>query len=245
MKVDIYHLYHSGVAVEFEDNLFVFDYYKDSPSRGSKGIKAGIIDSDYLIDKNVYVFVSHSHYDHFNPVIFNWLENNDSINYILSSDVKTNKQINNLYQMEKDQELKLAAVKVRTLGSTDRGVSFLVKIADFNIFHSGDLNWWHWSSFSAKELKKEEVDYKQEVDKLKGQEVDIAFVPVDPRLREHYYLAGDYFINTLKPKLFIPLHFQDRFSITEKFADKMKNLPDLQTRIAIINKPGEKIGYEL
>ncbi len=71
-------------------------------------------------------------------------------------------------------------------------------------------------------MEREEEDYKQEIDKLKGEEIDVAFVPVDPRLKEYYYLAGEYFIENIEPDVFVPIHFWGKFEIVLDFADKMK-----------------------
>ena len=57
-------LKHSGFYLELDDCILVFDYYQDPE---------GILDS-LLADtvKDVYFFVSHRHYDHFNPKLQNF-----------------------------------------------------------------------------------------------------------------------------------------------------------------------------
>lgn len=222
--VDVYHLYHSGVAVETENNFFIFDYYRDSSAGEERKLKNGVIEPGEIKEKrkNVYVFVSHSHGDHYNPVIFEWERKLPEINYILSNDINsiTGK---NRYSLSPDQELTVNNIEVKTFGSTDRGVSFLVREKGITIFHAGDLNWWHWESFTTSELKKEEKDYKREITKIKNHDINLAFVPVDPRLNEHYYLAGEYFINKVKPDYFFPIHFSSDYKITDTFANRFDN----------------------
>lgn len=221
-NVKVYHLYHSGVAVEVSDLFLLFDYYYDQPLGRKRNLGNGVVTAADLKQKEkVYVFVSHGHSDHFNAVIFDWNQEVENINYILSDDVYQKQKGENLYYTTKDEKLKFEDLDIKTFGSTDRGISFLVKTETINIFHAGDLNWWHWKSFSEKQLKEEERDFKREVDKLKAERIDIAFVPVDPRLEEYYYLAGEYFVHTIKPEVIIPIHFSDKYEITEKFASKM------------------------
>ncbi|HLV09877.1 MAG TPA: MBL fold metallo-hydrolase [Halanaerobiales bacterium] len=236
----IYHLYHSGVALEIDDVLLVFDYYNDSSEEIKPGLASGVIRGEHLKKyDNVYVFVSHSHKDHYNPVIFQWQEYNPFTYYILSNDIKTDHEKKVTYVKNGDY-LVLNDLKITTYGTTDLGVSFLVKYNGLSIFHAGDLNWWHWNSFSREQLLEEERGFKGEVIKLKDEIIDIAFVPVDPRLEENYYLAGEYFIEQIKPSLFVPIHFADNYGITEEFAERIKSQ---DTEIAVIRERGQKISY--
>ncbi|MFW5981897.1 MAG: MBL fold metallo-hydrolase [Halanaerobiaceae bacterium] len=247
--IEIFHLYHSGVALIIDDSLLIFDYYNDKidndkSDNNERSLRTGVIDKNDLRRFNqIYVFVSHRHSDHYNPVIFDWVKANPDIYYILSSDIQLDMgKLKNLedkvFFTDKDSSLELDNLYIETYGSTDLGVSFLLQINNFNIFHAGDLNWWHWKSFSSDELKKEEEDYKSEINKLKGKNINIAFVPVDPRLEEYYYLAGEYFIQEIHPELFVPIHFADNYEISKEFADKIKSS---QTEIAMIKGRGDSI----
>ncbi|GAB6138459.1 MBL fold metallo-hydrolase [Halanaerobaculum tunisiense] len=238
METNIYHLYHSGLAVETENYLLVFDYYNDTPANGNRTISQGVMTREKLAEKeNVLVFVTHSHHDHFNPVIFDWATNREDIKYILSSDLPVSAQ-ENYFKVAKYQNIEVAGAQIETYGTTDQGLSFYVEVDGFNIFHSGDLNWWHWKKFTPAERKREEEDYKAEVAKLEGKAIDFACVPVDPRLEEYYYLAGEYFAQTIKPELIIPIHFSDNYQIT---ADFRAQISDLAVEAAEINERGEKL----
>lgn len=253
MTAEIYHLFHSGTAVKFQNKLYIFDYYKDEPDfkaaeNGSlSALEKGVVRKDSFENiEAAYIFVSHSHHDHFNKVIFDWEAYCQSCSYILAEQVKLEAELSskdNLYQIDLDQELKLQDLTVKTYGSTDEGVSFLIKADGLNIFHAGDLNWWKWKKFTPRVQQREEREFKREIKKLKGKKIDIAFVPVDPRLEENYYLAGKYFIDEIKPKIFIPIHFSSNFEITKEFKLKMA-AADYETEIIEINKRGEKIFYK-
>ena len=247
MQTEIYHLFHSGTAVRAQNKLFVFDYFKDQPEQKNalqSSLEQGVIREESFKNINeVFVFVSHSHHDHYNRVIFEWEKYCDQINYILAAEVNPELELknkNNLFLMEKDEKLQLENINISSYGSTDKGVSFLVELDNLIIFHAGDLNWWKWKKFSEKVQKREEREYKNEVDKLKGKQIDIAFVPVDPRLEEHYYLAGEYFISEITPSLFVPTHFADNYNVTKFFKERFNSN---QTRVAEITEPGEKILY--
>jgi len=221
----------------------IFDYYHDIPPEGKeRSIGNGVLTEDiFKTDKEIYVFVTHSHSDHYNPIIFNWQSINPNITYILSSDIKLTEPKKNCHFIDKYEGIELNGLSVEAFGSTDRGISFYIEIDDINIFHSGDLNWWHWKEFSSDKQIQEELDFKNELKYLGDKDIDIAFVPVDPRLEEFYYLAGKYFAETVKPKLLIPMHFGDNLSITDIFAEEIKDIP---VSAPIIQRRGQIITYE-
>lgn len=205
MKIE--YIYHSGFSLETENYFLVFDYY-----RGDIELK----------DKPTYVFCTHDHPDHFNPEIFNWAKGKSNILYILSSDIENTPPVKATF-IDPYEEFIINDLHIKTFGSTDKGVSFLIQVDKKNIFFAGDLNWWHWKDNTDAEKYQEEKDFKAEINKIKGNNIDLAFFPVDPRLEEYYYLGGDYFINEIQPKVFVPIHFGDNYEITKKFINKMKD----------------------
>ena len=221
MKIE--YIYHSGFSLETENYFLVFDYY-----RGDIELK----------DKPTYVFCTHDHPDHFNPEIFNWAKGKSNILYILSSDIENTPPVKATF-IDPYEEFIINDLHIKTFGSTDKGVSFLIQVDKKNIFFAGDLNWWHWKDNTDAEKYQEEKDFKAEINKIKGNNIDLAFFPVDPRLEEYYYLGGDYFINEIQPKVFIPIHFGDNYEITKKFINKMK---DSSTYIVEITSENQIIG---
>ena len=139
MKAKVWYLAHSGFAVQTESSFLIFDYYLDEPKGGT--IEQGVIDPKELAEKNVIVFVSHNHDDHFNPVIFEWQKTIPNIRYILSNDIP---EIPNAIMIGPDDTVEQEDLVVKTYRSTDEGVAFLVQIDGLAIYHAGDLNWWHW-----------------------------------------------------------------------------------------------------
>lgn len=224
IKAKIHYIYHSGFALETQNSFLIFDYYKHP------NLDEGLITEDILTPENlrskkkVFVFSSHSHGDHFNPEILNWEQYNDNTKYILSSDIEISNLKPNYTIISEGEEKFIKDIYVKAYGSTDIGISFLVKVDGLTIFHAGDLNWWHWKEDSLEERTLAEKSFKENIEILKSQvsNIDIAFFPVDSRLEEFYYLGGEYFLKAFHPKLFIPMHFGDDFSVTKTFAEKFK-----------------------
>ncbi|MDR7871143.1 MAG: MBL fold metallo-hydrolase [Tissierellaceae bacterium] len=207
LNLTVEYIHHSCFTVEIGDKILVFDYFK-----GDINLK----------DKEIYVFASHDHGDHFSPKILEWKKDFKNINYILSDDIKVEED-ENITFMAPYKEKTINNIKIKTFGSTDKGVSFLVSVDGVNIFHAGDLNWWYWDDDTELEKINMENSFKIKVKRLKesGIDIDLAFFPVDPRLEEYFHLGGQYFIEEIKPKYFFPMHAWDKYEISKKFIHKM------------------------
>ncbi|MCE5285798.1 MAG: MBL fold metallo-hydrolase [Pelosinus sp.] len=219
-KAKITYLFHSCFAVETANHLLIFDYYQPKVSTKPDGKITG---ETLKTKKNVYVFSSHSHADHFDPVIFKWAKDNPSITYLLSSDI-THLAGDNYHFLAPYQAYTTAELTVKAFGSTDIGVSFLTQTDGLTIFHAGDLNWWHWKGDTKPNQQAAEKLFKTEIAKLAGANIDIAFFPVDRRLEEFYAQGAQYFAAKLQPRLLLPMHFGRDFAATAAFA-KILNGP--------------------
>lgn len=237
--VKINYLFNSGFAMETERHLLIFDYYKDSAVSGEKIRANGAIgEEDLKISKDIIVLSSHSHQDHFNPVILDWKDVRPDIKYVLSSDIEVIKKDENIKFISAYEELQFGDIYIKTYSSTDIGISFLVKVDGITVFHAGDLNWWYWWDDTEGEIQQAERWFKDEVNKIKGDEIDIAFFPVDPRLEHNYCVGGEHFIREINPQVFIPMHFGENYQITENFAERMKAS---NSRVVVIKNRGQEI----
>ncbi len=201
------YLSHSGFLVEMDDACFLFDYYKgEIPDIDSK--------------KQLFVFVSHGHYDHYKKEIFRLAEREKETYYILPEEIKIPKEPkvkeDRLILTVQGGEYEAAGCKIRTLRSTDEGVAYLVSYRGKRIYHAGDLNWWHWEEEEEPFNRMMRRNYQREIDKLDHMEIDAAFVPVDPRLGEQYCWGLDYFMRQTRTKNVFPMHFWGEYEIFDR-----------------------------
>ena len=164
--MEIRYLFHSGFAVDTGAHLLIFDYYKDTP-RGGK-LADGVIDPAEISGRDVVVFASHSHGDHYSPVIFGWRGALPRVRYVLSDDIRTREEA---FRIGPGETLDLGDLSVRALRSTDAGAAFLVRTDGKTVFHAGDLNWWHWNGESRAYNDDMGRRYREQIDLLQGEEL--------------------------------------------------------------------------
>ena len=202
----ITHYYHSGFSVAGQKTLLVFDYWRGE--RGELTPALQITPEKLQRFERVFVFISHEHIDHLDPIVFSWSKD-ANVSYIVSSDMPVGTRGK---RMAPGDELKLSdEVTVTAFDSTDLGVSFLVDFGGIRIFHAGDLNFWHWREESTmQEIEEAEAEFRKAVQPLARETVDIAFFPVDPRQGAMFEAGANYFILTVKPRILIPMHYFHR-----------------------------------
>lgn len=220
----ITYIYHSCCAIEFSKFSVIIDYYIDPLKEGEE---AGWVEKHLLQnDKPLYVLCTHSHSDHFNEEVLSWDAKKDNITYIFSKEVAETLKDNPLLKdekityLDKFEEYKDKNIKVQAFGSTDEGGSFYMEHERKKIFHAGDLNNWHWNE----EVPRDEAfvfenQYICELELLSEQvkKVDIAMFPLDPRLGKDFMRGGEQFVNKIKTKNFLPLHFGDNYELIQQF----------------------------
>lgn len=213
--MNVTYLKHSGFMVESRKYIYLFDYID------------GNIDKAIKSDKKIYVMVSHVHEDHFSKIIFDIAAKHDNVTYILSYDVvkkikknavlsKMTEQLN-IIRVQAHEKYKIDDIVVETLKSTDEGVAFIVSEKDGTIYHAGDLNWWHWEGEPKCWNRNMEVNFKREIDSMRGRKIDIAFIPLDPRQEDAYYLGMNYFIKNVGANEIYPMHFWGEPRIIDRY----------------------------
>ncbi len=227
----IYH-YNSGFSVQVGSTLLIFDYWEGENRRLAD---VGRITPKTLAPfEKIYVFISHAHPDHLDPIVYTWEQEGLPITYIVSSDMPVGtrgKRIAPLQEKRFDGNM-----SVKAFESTDLGVSFLVTIYGMTIFHAGDLNLWHWRQESSlREIEAAEECFYKAMEPIKGEKIDVAMFPVDPRQGMMYDAGANHFILTMKPRLFIPMHWQDRPEVAIDFARRAKTS---LTEVLALVKPG-------
>ena len=202
---------HSGFAVETEKSVYIFDYFKGELP-------------DIPADKPVIVFASHSHPDHYNPQVFERLKAKgvepSGMKAVLGKDIRENKYPDGVPVIKARAHMSFSledGTLVETLLSTDQGVAFLLTTSEGVIYHAGDLNDWYWEGEPDQDNRTMTGRYRAEIDRIKGRNVDIAFVPLDPRQEKDYARGMLYFLKQVPAKHVFPMHYWDRPKIMETF----------------------------
>lgn len=245
-KAHIYYLFHSGFAVRTDRHLLVFDYYLDTPVNGKNGLDAGVITPEVLQSlgegMETLVFSSHKHHDHYNPVILKWAQHVKGIRYVLSDDIKITQPSKNVLLLHPGSIYEESGMRISVLDSTDEGAAFLIEIDGLAVFHAGDLNWWHWEGEPEEENRLMGENYRKQIDRLIGRPVDLAFIPVDPRLEDQYLWGLDYFMKTVGAQKVFPMHFGNEYGIFERLRTDPAAAAYLD-RIAEIQHRGQHFTY--
>lgn len=222
MKVT--YLNHSGFLLEWEHSYWIFDYYKGSIPKLDPA-------------KDILVFSSHSHHDHFNSEIFALLAEYPSVTYIFSNEIRrTCKKLSlstdiNFLKSRTDSCITTPngeTLSIHTLRSTDCGCAFFIEYNDKTIYHAGDLHWWYWEGEDSSWNKKMTADYKKEMEYLKNKKIDIAFTPLDPRQEKDYALGINYFLANTHTSHLFPMHFWDDFNIIKQYQQE-NSIPEATT----------------
>lgn len=207
------YIYHSGFSIECNDFSILIDYYKDTEDTYVK---------NHRFPGKFYILSSHSHQDHFNPEILLWKRKRPDIQYLLSYDIKEKCPFipEDTVFLEKGEIYKDNLLEVKAYGSTDIGISFLIKADGKTIFHAGDLNNWHWNEESTlKEIEAAQKSYLSELQKIASENpsIDVVLFPIDSRLGKDYMLGAEQFLSKIKVGLFAPMHFWGQYADANKF----------------------------
>ena len=211
--VTIDYIGHSGFLAETEEVLMLFDYYQGDLS---------MLD-EKPAGKPLFVFASHVHGDHFNPQIFDLAKGERNVTYLLSFDIRKSSRMPEVRGLKvsfldagKSYEISGLGT-VETLLSTDEGVAFLVETGSAVIYHAGDLNWWDWEEADPDIKALREKRYTDEIKKLAGRRIDIAFAVLDDRLGAGELNGLNRFLSICDPAYVLPMHFWQDGSVVERF----------------------------
>ena len=177
----------------------------------------------FNIDENYndadFVFITHSHYDHYSKEDLSKVINSKTI-IIASEDIKEE----GFFNVIPNKEYEIAGLKFFTVRAYNKEkefhpkennwVGYVINIENILYYIAGD------------------TDGLEENENLK---VDIAFVPVGGKYTMDYLEAAD-FINKLKPKIVIPTHYGSIVGSKEeglKFKEKLESL-NKDTKVKIM-----------
>ena len=237
IRLKITYIHHSSFSVELENAVILFDYFKGTLPEFPAG-------------KPLFIFASHFHADHYAPVIFQLGEKRENVFYILSKEI--GKKIPEEYRKRYKDRMRLVkagerfclniseeSLIVETFHSTDEGVAFWLSCEGKEIYHAGDLNNWWWEGEDMAWNRNMAASYKQEMKKLSGRTADLAFIPVDPRLGQWFYLGAAGFMEQADTKWIFPMHFWEDYTIIPKLIEHSSS-EGWRDRIVEIHKEGEE-----
>ncbi len=203
---------HSGFLLEWDSCYWLFDYYIGEIPELDTG-------------KRVFVFASHNHKDHWNPKVLDLSRKHPNVHYVLSSDInlpEADRVSRTVTLVEPEKEYELVdgqghPIRLTTLKSTDAGVAFLLEYLGKRVYHAGDLNHWVWKGEPEEYNREMTAAFEEQMDRLKDTVIDLAFVPLDPRQEEYYYLGLEGLLKKAKVKRVFPMHFGRNFGVIEQY----------------------------
>ena len=224
----ITYIHHSSFLVELKQLSLLFDYFQ-----GDVKLPEG---------KPAVIFASHRHGDHFSPVIFDFAKERQDVYYVLSDDIWEKRTPSGLRERilfaGPGQEFSLpwlSGISVRTFKSTDEGVAFLIRSPEGVIYHAGDLNNWQWEGEPRDWNRNMEVNYRRQLEAMKNEKIDVAFVPLDPRQGKDFYRGMDDFMKMVGAARVFPMHCWDDFTVISRLK-AMEESKDYRDRIMEIGR---------
>ncbi len=236
---------HSGFSCAMDGVLLIFDYWLGEHQELPESRR---ITLDMLRQyKEIYVFITHSHPDHFDPVVYSWWRDDPRlpITYIVSDELPKGSWGRAMRPGE--HSVLSERAEVTAFDSTDLGVSFLVTLDGIRIFHAGDLNFWHWREEStAQEIAEAEEDFHNACRPIEREVrehgvFDLCFFPLDPRQGSLYDAGANYFVMSVKPRLLVPMHFWERGQLISEY---VRHNRSRSTEMIALTHPGDTMTLE-
>ena len=223
---------HSGFLLELPSATLLFDWSEGELPTLRPG-------------RPLLVFASHHHEDHFRPAIFQL----GAAAFLLGKDVRMSARDRERWGVSPEAAARcvtlgggrrlepLPGVQVETLTSTDEGVAFLVTADGQTVFHAGDLNWWHWGGEDVSWNTEMALHFQEFTAPLRGKHIDLAMLPLDPRLGRDGFRGPRYFLELADIARALPMHQWQDFGFTAKF---LEEFPQFAGRVVPISHVGQE-----
>ena len=79
-------------------------------------------------------------------------------------------------------------------------------------------------------------EYKYQIKKLENKDLNLAFVPMDPRLGEYQFLGIEYFLTHTNAEYVFPMHMWQDYSGIQKFLRRIKDPKQAERIVEIVQK---------
>jgi ankyrin repeat protein/L-ascorbate metabolism protein UlaG (beta-lactamase superfamily) len=235
-EASVWYLGHSGWAIETPHHFLIFDYFTDPRAPDTPSLCNGCIVPAALAGKQVTVFASHEHQDHYHAPIFEWRAQIPRITYVMGFRPPDATG----YEYVAPHETRdIGGVKVTAIPANDSGEGFWVEVDGLTLFHAGD------HACRTRDLS---GNYTPEIQFLaaRGVRPDIAFLPISGCNfgdQVAVKVGTEYTLETLKPKLFLPMHAGRQ--TTTRYRDFIDACGDRfpQTRMPTLYCAGDHFTY--
>lgn len=232
----IWYLGHCGFAVRTARHLLIFDYQerrdgpvpREHPADG--GLDRGWIDPAEIRNDRVRVFVTHSHQDHFDPVVLERTSAAADVQYFFGWSAMTADRTHHM--LEGPRATSAAdGLEITTINSHHSGVpevAFLVRVDGLVIYHNGDYQ----GAYEA------DYPYLQKV----AAGIDLAFVPGVSREGLRYTDQNRDLFERFRPKAVFPMHAEAGAQMYKEFANAFRQrVPGLP--VMIPERLGQRFDY--
>ncbi len=239
MDCRVTYIYHNCFVLDLGVRTFLFDCPADSHLQPAA--RAGMRSA--IRGKDLYVFVTHGHEDHFNPDLPIFTNEAAQVHYVFSDD------IDDMYPesvpagtlvVEPDGEYEAWGMEISTLMSNDLGVAFIIHVDGQVVYYGGDLAEWRWDDAGPRDQEFAVSFFEKALERISKQRVDIAFSNVDKRLSN--LTGGVKFVRKVEPGLFVPMH---AFGNTDWLDDFRQKLGPDETDVFYYTKSGESLNFKL
>ncbi len=202
-EAHIWYLGHCGWAVKTRTKLLIFDYWNYDVEPTEPVLANGHINTEEISGLDVYVFVSHAHYDHFDKIILEWEKSVPEIKYIFGWDEYEDKYTN--FNWTRGTKI-IDDVEITYINSDlDKEGAFFVSVDGLKIYHGGD---YYFSETDSGNLKFLEDNYVK---------ADIAFIECG------FENIAETTIYALNPSVMFSMHFRHAEQRYKDFASKVGN----------------------
>lgn len=225
---------HSCFQIEDAQCVFLFDWFDE---------QLPVLDGR----KMIYILNSHKHADHYNASLLQLADQYERIQFVFSREIKMPKEDARFLPVKRNGSYELAGpvpLHLETLPSTDIGVAFLLQYGRQVFYHAGDLNWWSWSGESYSWNRNMEARFQQIMQRLEGMAIDLAFVPLDPRLEERFSWGFDYFLQHTQASYVFPMHLWGQLDTIARWKELPQN-SKYQQCVQDIQWQGQKFMIQL
>lgn len=234
-EATVWYLGHCGFAIRTARHLLIFDYQekRDGPQPrtlpAAGGLDRGWVDPAQIARDRVRVFVSHSHDDHFDPVVFGWRKTVPDIAYYFGWNASNDPA--NHYLVGPRATCAGDGLEIITINSHHSGVpevGFLVKVDGLAIYHNGDYR----------------MDYQADFPYLQAHaaRLDLAFVLGVSDESIQYGRQNRDLFDRFRPNAVFPMHAEAGARMYKEFAEAFRaRVPGLP--IMVPERLGDRFEY--